>query len=108
MIIVLLVIQKNYPRLCGCLPCDYMKTFERMNRLLGIPKTWLDELTTMSTIESINETIVSSQIITKIKCETDSLVFCDTMEKLVDCAASRNFLKKLRDGKLSQCGYINL
>ena len=82
-----------------------MKTIERMKRLLGIPETLLDELTTMSTIEIINETIVSSQIITKIKCDADSLVFCDTMEKLVNCTASRNFLKMLRHGKLV---YINV
>jgi len=91
---------KYYPRLCGCLSQDYMKTIERMNRLLGIPKSFLDEMILSSTVEVINETIVSSQIVTKIKCDSDSLVFCDVIEKLVDCSASRKFLITLRHGKL--------
>ncbi|XP_065914506.1 uncharacterized protein [Dysidea avara] len=91
---VLAILKKNYSRLCQCLPQNYMKTATKIKQM-GAPDNFLYQLTTLPSVDVINEAIMSYAI-SSIKSDSDSLQFCDIVDTLIDSDSSRQFIATLR------------
>jgi len=65
---------------------------------MGAPDNFLYQLTSMPSVDAINEAIMIYAV-SPIKSDHDALQFCDIMDTLVDCDASRQFITALRHGK---------
>ena len=74
-----------------------MKTVEKMKNLFGVPDDILSALTTLPSVDIINEGIVGL-VITEIQSDRDGLQLCDVMEVLVDCEPSRLEIEALKKG----------
>ena len=92
--LVLGVLKKNYTKLYHCLPQDYMMTINKLKQLLRLPDDVLSELTSLPTVNVINEAIIG-YLITAIKSDMDALQFCDVMENIVN---SKAHIEILRNG----------
>lgn len=79
--IVLRVLKENYATLCRCLPQDYNKTINTMQRLFKLPDGSAYNLTALPTANLINEKIVVS-LIAPIKSDKGALNFCVAMKRL--------------------------
>ena len=97
--IVLAVLKKNYTKLCHCLPQDYMKTFSKINKLLGPSDDLLNPLTVLPTADLINEAIIGTIMVMSVRSDRDALQFCDILEKLVDTQSSLIHIRSVRNGK---------
>lgn len=74
-----------------------MKVIDKIAELLPIRKDSMYRWTTLPTPNLINEAIISS-LLTMVKCDEDTLVFCDLMMKLVDSLSSKEFIGALKTG----------
>ena len=93
---VVMILKKNYTRLCRCLPPNYNRTISALKQLVpGLPA---ENLTTLPSVEQINEAIVSL-IMCGIREERGAVVFCQTMDRLCDDVISKQFIESLRQGK---------
>ena len=100
-ITVLPILKKNYEKLCKCLPHDYVKTVDQLKQFIsGIPDDYLNQLRVLQSTEQINIAIVGT-IMNIMNTDDDVFGFCDIMEKLCDETTSKNYIKALRNGKLT-------
>ena len=67
-------------------------------RQMGAPDNFLYQLTTLPSVDLINEAIMSYAI-SSIKSDGDALQFCNIVDTLIDSDASRQFIAALRHGK---------
>jgi len=66
-------------------------------RQMGAPDNFLYQLTTLPSVDVINEAVMSYAI-SSIKSDSDALRFCDIVDTLIDSDASRQFIATLRHG----------
>ena len=95
MFLVLVVLKKNYAKLCRCLPQDYMTTINKLSKLTAIIGG-SGALTDVPVADFVNERIVAS-LMTGIQSDLHALPFCDIMEKVVD-DKSMTYIETFRNG----------
>ena len=88
---------KNYKILCHCLPQNYKKTFNKL-KLMGIHEDDLNQFTILPTADHINDAILGSLMVFRIKSDVQALKFCDDMDKLVDNKSSKAHIETLKKG----------
>ncbi|XP_065885289.1 uncharacterized protein [Dysidea avara] len=93
---VLEVLKKNFAKLCNCLPQDCMKTIDRVKELNVVSHDALQRLREINDQTTVNEWIMSVLMV-YIKSDVDVLIFCDRMDQLVDCTASKLFIDSLKE-----------
>ena len=96
--LVLLLLKKNYTRLCHCLPKDYKITIDKLKQFMhGSFSDYMAELKILPSNELINEAIVGD-LISNVTKDQGMSVFCDIMKMLCHDDSSRNFIDTLRNG----------
>jgi len=98
---VLTVLQDNYQNLCQCLSSDYVITLSRLKGVFRYERSYdntLSYLSTLPTVEKINQTIVDT-LLERVTGNSGILIVCDIINELVDNIASRKFLQFLRHGE---------
>ncbi|XP_065900591.1 uncharacterized protein [Dysidea avara] len=97
---VLLLLKKNYTRLCHCLPKDYKITIDKLKQFMhGSFSDYMAELKILPSNELINEAIVGD-LISNVTKDQGMSVFCDIMKMLCHDDSSRNFIDTLRNDHL--------
>ena len=93
------VLRRNFSQLCHCLPHNYKETVNRLRRTKIIPDGLMYQLSKLPNFELATCTILAG-LIKPLRQEVDLLEFCDTMEDLIDGVESKQFIDKLRNGKV--------
>jgi len=75
-----------------------MSTVNKLELLLGITDDSLQYLRTIHSCRLANEAIICV-LIRLMESDTDALMFCDNMEKVVEDITSTQFIVSLRNGK---------
>ena len=96
-ILVLAVLKKNYTNLCHCLPQNNKKISNKL-RLMGCPADILSDFTNLPTTDLINDAIIGSLMVARIKSDVQALQFCDDMDNWVDSNLSKRHIEILRNG----------
>ena len=74
-----------------------MKTIDRVKELNVVSHDALQRLREINDQTTVNEWIMSVLMV-YIKSDVDVLIFCDRMDQLVDCTASKLFIDSLKEG----------
>jgi len=78
-----------------------VKTVDQLKQFIsGIPDDYVNQLRVLQSTEQINIAIVGT-IMNIMSTDDDVFGFCDIMEKLYDETTSKNYIKALRNGKLT-------
>ena len=96
----LVVLRKHFTKLCHCLPQDYNKTLCRIEENTTVPDGLVPQLEKLPTVELANCHILAAMIV-PIQDEVQLVAFCDFVKDLVEGAESKEFVEKLRDGKIT-------
>ena len=96
----LVVLRKHFTKLCHCLPQDYNKTLCRIEENTTLPEGLVPQLEKLPTAELANCHILAAMIV-PIQDEVRLVAFCDFVKDLVEGAESKEFVEKLRDGKIT-------
>ena len=82
------VVKKYYGKLCSCLPPNYKKTIQKLQKLTDLNEEDVIVILDMTEGQPIDPTAVNQRIIMHllIKCEshTELLKVCSTLEELVN------------------------
>jgi len=94
----LVVLRRNFAKLCYCLPSDHKKTLTKIKRTAVVPEGLEYQLATLPTAELANCNILAAMI-RPLRKEFHLVGFCDSVENLAESVESRKIIGDLRFGK---------
>ena len=105
--IVIAVLKKHCPKVCQCLPDDYMKSLDRIRRHATVPEGLIQQLALLPSPKLVNQQIIAAML-RPLTSDAGVLGFCDILESVLDDEQSRSFVERLRNGilyTLYRCHY---